>query len=176
MVVDDDVALLRALTDALGPTAELRAFTNVRAALAALSQALPDLLLLDVTLPDGDAFTVLEALREREPRPLVIAISGTASAPQSFRLAELGVNGFLPKPFGLVELEAAIAEAATQRPDIRPQLRTLVGQRPIHEIEREVRATMLDEALARTDGNRRGAARLLDVSRQLVQRMIRTRS
>jgi hypothetical protein len=35
---------------------------------------------------------------------------------------------------------------------------------------------MLGEALARTDGNRRGAARLLDVSRQLVQRMIRTRS
>jgi transcriptional regulator with PAS, ATPase and Fis domain len=48
-----------------------------------------------------------------------------------------------------------------------------VGQRQIHEVQDEVRETMLREALGRARGSRRAAAKLLRVSRQLVQHMLR---
>jgi two-component system, response regulator RegA len=50
-----------------------------------------------------------------------------------------------------------------------------VGRVPLHELEAEVRHAMLGEAIARAEGSRRGAARLLSVSRQLMQHMLRGR-
>ncbi len=176
MVVDDDRVLVQQMCTALETGGvEVRACTTVSEAVTTLAAWLPDLVVLDLALPDGDAFDVLEMLRDRAPAPLVVVISGTASARQSFRLAELGVRSYLSKPFDDHELAAAIQHAVDEAPNIKPQLRQLVGQRSIHEVEEEVRAAMLDEAIARSGGSRRGAARLLQVSRQLVQRMLRIR-
>jgi transcriptional regulator with PAS, ATPase and Fis domain len=51
-----------------------------------------------------------------------------------------------------------------------------VRQRSLHDALHEVRTTMIDEALARANGSRRGAAQLLRVSRQLLQYMVRNRT
>ena len=58
-------------------------------------------------------------------------------------------------------------------PDLTPYVRASVGIVPLQHIEEHVRHTMLQEALARSGGNRRGAARMLKVSRQLLQHMLR---
>jgi len=173
MVVDDDVKLLAMLEQALQGELELELCENVQSALALLNRYTPDLLLLDLSLPDGDAFMVLEHVNTHLPTPLVVLMSGTAVPAQSFKLAQLGVQGYLTKPFDLAQLRQTMEQAASTPPDIRPQLRNIVGQRSIHEVEAEVRSAMLNEALARTGGSRRSAARLLEVSRQLVQHMLR---
>jgi two-component system response regulator RegA len=102
-----------------------------------------------------------------------VAMSGTAEPGESFRLAQLGVRTYLHKPLRLDELEAALVYARTAPADLRPYARGLVGLRPIHEVEEELRKTMVEEALARAGGSRSGAARLLAVSRQLLQHMLR---
>jgi len=173
MVVDDDLQLLALLERALGAELQLQLCKDACSALEALEDHTPDLLLLDLALPDGDGFQVLEQVSQRQPTPLVVVMSGTAAPAESFRLAQLGVHGYLTKPFDLAELREAMAQAASRPLEIAPQLRTLVGQRSIHEVEAEVRSTMLTEALARSSGSRRAAARLLHVSRQLVQHMLR---
>lgn len=52
-------------------------------------------------------------------------------------------------------------------------LRQTVGHKPLSDVQTEVRAVMLDEALARSQGSRRGAARRLRMSRQLLQYLLR---
>ena len=107
------------------------------------------------------------------PFPLVIAMSGAASSEEAFRLAQKGVCAFLPKPFDLQQLGAVWERALSEPPPVEPWIRQAVGKLPLRALEDRVRETMLDEALARSRGSRKGAARLLEISRQLLQHMIK---
>lgn len=177
MVVDDDRRLVEALTSALGPeVGEFRSCSDVASVPRVLDQWVPDVLVLDVSLPDGDAFDVMDVLDRGEAMPLVIAMSGMATPPQSFELAQRGVRGYLTKPFTVTELLQAIGRVLSEPVELRGTLRCLVGQRPLKDVEQEVRSTMVEEALGRSDGKRKGAARLLQISRQLLQYIVRDRS
>lgn len=136
----------------------------------------PQLILLDVCLPDGSALDVLDALQGREPMPALVALSGSSDAATAFRLAERGVRAFVPKPVCASRVREAVAQTLTAPPDLSTLARAAVGRIPIHSVEEQVRDTMLSEALAQSGGNRRAAARLLSISRQLLQHMIRTKS
>jgi len=92
---------------------------------------------------------------------------------QSFELASHGVQVYLRKPVTLPIVEAAIERAAAMPSLLDQQLRQQVGRKPLHDVEAAVRETMVDEALARSGGGRRAAARLLRVSRQLLQHILR---
>ena len=175
LVVEDNPALLRTLERVLGERAQaVRSCRTVAEARDSLESWLPELVLLDVDLPDGDAFSVLKLMADASPAPVVIAMSGVASPDASFRLAQLGVRAYLTKPLRLDVLANAITEALGQAPDVTPLVRSSVGHVPVRELERHVRRTMVDEALAKAEGNRRRAARLLKVSRQLLQHMLRS--
>lgn len=174
LIVEDDAALRATLERALAPRfAEVRSATNVAEAVAFLAGWRPDLLLLDVELPDGTAIDVMRAAVAGDALPLAIAMSGAAGPDQSFELAQLGVRTYLKKPLDLPSLERALSDAIENPLDVTPQIRAGVGQRPIHEVQEEVRTTMLREAVSRAGGSKRGAAKLLQISRQLVQHMLR---
>jgi two-component system, response regulator RegA len=174
LLVEDCEVLARRLEVALsGCAAEVRSVRSVAAARVELAAFRPQLLVADVVLPDGTAVDLLELAQGEQVLPAVVAVSGAAEPDASFRLAQLGVRAFLKKPIDLEALRAAIARALGEAPDIGPHLRNCVGQRPVREIEDQVRRTMVQEALARTEGSRRAAARLLSVSRQLLQHMLR---
>ncbi|MFO0555393.1 MAG: response regulator [Polyangiaceae bacterium] len=176
LVVDDDAKLVRAVSGALSDEGrEVVCCGDVARVAEVLESFRPDLVLLDVKLPDGDAFSVLEQLRVRGCAPLVVAMSGEATQSEAFRLAQHGVRAYVTKPFTLAELERAIAEARAEPPAIAPHLAQTVGLRPLEDVEREVRDTLVDEALSRSNGSRRGAARLLGISRQLLQHILRRR-
>ncbi len=174
LIVEDDEALRQTLERALRERFEnVSTAASVAAALEAIETAPPDLLLMDVELPDGSAVDVMRAAVKGDAMPLAVAMSGNATPTQSFELAQLGVRTYLAKPLTLSALERAIDEVLSQPPELGPHVRAAVGQKPIHEVESEVRDTMLREALGQSGGNRRGAARLLQVSRQLIQHMLR---
>jgi DNA-binding NtrC family response regulator len=176
LVVEDNPALSRTLTAALAPRfGEVRAARTVAEAGTLLASWRPDLIVLDVMLPDGDADAVLDLVAAHPPAPVVVAISGEADASRGFALGQRGVRAFVPKPLTLDELEAAIDLALTTAPDLEPHLRQSVGHRPLAEVEQQARDVMIDEALDRAVGSRRGAARILDTSRQLLQYLLRRR-
>ncbi len=177
MVVDDDQSLLEALMVPLGAiVGQVRCCGDVATVAPLLDRAIPDVMVLDVALADGDAFDVLDLLDRSEAMPHVIAISGMATPAESFRLAQRGVRGYLTKPFTVAALCRAIERVVSEPAEFRATLRCLVGQRALRDVERDVRTTMVDEALGRSAGTRKGAARLLQVSRQLVQHIVRGRS
>jgi two-component system, response regulator RegA len=174
LVVEDNDHQARALVSALLPfSADVVRANSVEQARAALVVTPPDLLIVDLTLPDGTAFEVLTTARGMPRLPPAIAISGTAGPADSFLLAQLGVRAFLAKPFTLTALAEAMRTALTRAPDLDPLLRVTVGRRPVREVEDEVRRVMVREAVARAGGSRRGAARLLSISRQLLQHIVR---
>lgn len=177
LIVDDSAALLRSLSDALAPRARrIETATSLATARALLRGFEPELLLLDVALPDGSAFDLLAELDGSRRTPAVIALSGSAGPCEGFRLAALGVREYLHKPVTSAALAAAFDRALSRPPDLRPHLRAAVGHRPLKELEAEVRDVMVDEALIRARGSRRGAASLLSLSRQVLQHILRNRA
>jgi two-component system, response regulator RegA len=176
LLVEDSERLAAVLEEALRPHAErVTHVTTLAAARTVLREAPPDAVLLDVSLPDGTSDTLLEALQAVKPLPHVIAISGNATAEQAFRLAAGGVRAFVPKPLDLERLEAVWRETLARPPDLVHALRSSAGRVPLHELEGVVRDTLVDEALASTQGSVRGAAKLLRISRQLLQHILNAR-
>ena len=104
---------------------------------------------------------------------VVVAMSGEAGPSATFDLGLHGVRAFIEKPLTLDRLEAAIERALQPPPSLGPTLRQRVGHVGLQDVQSEVRSVMIEEALARERGSRRGAARLLTVSRQLLQYLLR---
>ena len=152
--------------------AEVLEAASVAEAIALLHPP-PDLLILDVHLPDGSAFDVLDAAASVLPAPIKVALSGVASANESFRLSEHGVRAFLQKPISLDDLDAAVTKALEEPPGLLRQVQDSVGLASIREVQAEIRQTMLSQAMALAEGKKNRAARLLGVTRQAVQQMIR---
>lgn len=174
MIVDDDAALLRSLSTALSSdNLELRCCASTREARAMLDGWAPEVIVLDVVLDDGDAYDVLAHLQSLDTAPAVVAISGAATAPQAFRLAQLGVGGFLTKPFSISELRHEVDGVLSAPPRLEERLRQSVGRVPLRDVENRVRTTMVREAMAQAGGGRKGAARLLRISRQMLQHILR---
>ncbi len=173
LIVDDHEPLRQALARAArGWGAEVFEAGSVREAYDQLAR-LPDLVIVDVVLPDGSARPVVERAVKLRPAPAVIAMSGQASAEEAFELARLGARRYLPKPISLEDLTSAVDAALADRPDLTPHVAAHVGNTPMRQVLEQVRGVMVDEALAREKGSRSGAARRLGVSRQAVQQAVR---
>jgi DNA-binding NtrC family response regulator len=174
LIVEDSPHLTRSLATALGERAEtVHCCETVQEARWSLAAVVPDLILLDFDLPDGNAFDVLRLLESVSPTPAVIGMSGVACPEDAFQLAEWGVMAYLRKPFDLARLGETLSTVVGRPPNIAPLVRRLVGHASIPAVERDVRAIMVNEALARSQGSRRGAAKLLAISRQMLQHILR---
>jgi two-component system KDP operon response regulator KdpE len=67
----------------------------------------PDVIILEIDLPDGDGFAVLDALREWSDAPVLI-LSQRAGVAEKVRALDSGANDFLAKPFAPEELAARL--------------------------------------------------------------------
>jgi len=111
LVVEDEDAIAEPLAEGL----RREGFDVDRAATgaAALSAATPDLVLLDLRLPDVDGFTVCRRLRARSDVPIIVVSAKGEEVDRVVGL-ELGADDYVVKPFGLRELVARI-RAVTRR-------------------------------------------------------------
>lgn len=177
LIVEDNDALQRALGLTLAEYAsEVRTATTVEAAEPVIREWRPDAVVLDFPLPDGDAFDLLRIFAHTEPMPALVVMSGMATPDETFRLAQMGVRAFVPKPLEPGAIERALELALLTAPDLAPMIRAAVGHVGVRTVEKQVRATMVAEAMARAQGSRSGAARLLSVSRQVLQHFLKKRA
>ena len=82
---------------------------NGREALAQVERCGPDLLLLDLAMPNMDGLEVLEALQQRDGPPTVVVISGFANSTMIDRALALGAIGYIEKGRDLDEIVELLA-------------------------------------------------------------------
>lgn len=169
LVVEDDSNLRQTLVEVLAAEG-FESVTSIGSLgeFHGLTSSRFDLVLLDYRLPDCVGIDILRELTRSPCFPAVVAISGDIGPAEAFALAQSGTHTFLRKPFGLNDIREAIRSALTGSLDISLEIRRSLGVRSLHSVEEDVRVTMVNEALARSHGNVSVAARLLGISRQLL--------
>ncbi|MBW3085319.1 Transcriptional regulatory protein KdpE [Austwickia sp. TVS 96-490-7B] len=111
LVVDDEPAMTRTLRINLRARGyDVLIVGDGRSAMQAVTEDAPDLVLLDLGLPDRDGVDVLAWLRQRSSLP-VIVISARHESDDKVEALDLGADDYVTKPFGMDELMARIRSA-----------------------------------------------------------------
>jgi C4-dicarboxylate-specific signal transduction histidine kinase len=110
LVADDEPDMRRFLRSQLDEVYDVLEATDGVQALEKATQFLPDIILLDMMMPEMDGLGVCQELRKREDTAVVPIILLTARADEEtkFNALEMGANDFLAKPFSSTELHARI--------------------------------------------------------------------
>lgn len=111
LIVDDDPDILTAITTGLADTgATIKTATDGNSAVSLVEKLAPDLVILDIMLPQKSGFLVLEQMRQKTPRgkgPRVIMITGNQGQRHRQYAEALGVDDYIAKPFRMERLVEA---------------------------------------------------------------------
>ena len=111
LIVDDEPQIRRLLRNSLPPHGyDCVEAADAGAALAAVAKSNPDIILLDLGLPDGDGFAVIEAIRKTALTPIVV-LSARGDVEGKVKALELGADDYVTKPFDMTELLARLKAA-----------------------------------------------------------------
>jgi two-component system KDP operon response regulator KdpE len=167
LVVDDEPQILRALRVNLAA----RSYQVVTAgtgkqALDVAAREHPDLIVLDLGLPDMDGVDVIRELRTWSPVPIVI-LSGRLNSSEKIRALDAGADDYVTKPFNVDELAARV-RAVTRR-------RSATEHLPIVRLG-SVRVDLTKRKVARESGDsqsERADVRLTRTEWQLLDILLR---
>ena len=107
-IVEDDRALGEGIVLALKePGMEFVCHGSVKEAFAAFERVLPELIILDVNLPDGSGYDFLKEVRKRSQVPVLILTANDMEMDEVTGLT-LGADDYMTKPFSLAVLRARI--------------------------------------------------------------------
>jgi two-component system KDP operon response regulator KdpE len=173
LVVDDEPQIVRALTISL--SARSYDVVSARTGGEALDMAtalLPDIVVLDLGLPDLDGLDVIRGLRERINAPIII-LSGRNQGAAKVRALDAGADDYVTKPFDLDELLARLRAAERRAPVYDHALEITIGDLDIDLQAHRVTRTGTDSG---ADSGADGAAadvRLTPTEWQLLEVLVR---
>jgi two-component system KDP operon response regulator KdpE len=114
LVVDDEPQILRALAINLRARGyDVATAGDGAEAMAAAAARPPDVVVLDLGLPDMDGIAVIERLRDWSPVPILV-LSGRSDSADKVDALDAGADDYVTKPFGMDELLARL-RAMTRR-------------------------------------------------------------
>jgi two-component system, OmpR family, KDP operon response regulator KdpE len=115
LVVDDEPGILRTLTVTLrARDYDVVPASNGTQALALAAETSPDLVVLDLGLPDLDGVEVIRGLRTWTQVPIIV-LSGRCGGPDKVQALDAGADDYVTKPFGIDELLARVRAAYRRR-------------------------------------------------------------
>jgi two-component system KDP operon response regulator KdpE len=140
LVVDDEPAILRFLKPALEANAyELISAGTCAEATKRIAAESPDIVVLDLGLPDGDGKDVIRRVREWSDVPIIV-LSARDRESEKIDALDLGADDFVNKPFGVGELLARMRTALRHRMHRHAELPVLViGDLEIDNVRHRVR-------------------------------------
>lgn len=111
LLVDDHRVFSEALAGAIDRHPDLVCVgtpTTIAECLAAIEQVAPDVVLLDIFLPDGDGIEAIAGILARRPAARIVVMTGYTDVDVMARAASAGASGFLPKENSIRAVLAAI--------------------------------------------------------------------
>ena len=110
LVIDDELSIRRFLQTILEGEFTMHLAEGGHAGLAAAAATKPDVILLDLGLPDLDGIEVIRRIREWSPVPIIV-LSVREREDDKVAALDAGADDYLSKPFGVSELQARIRAA-----------------------------------------------------------------
>ncbi|MCF6277795.1 MAG: response regulator transcription factor [Anaerolineales bacterium] len=108
LMIDDDQGLTQLLSEYLnGQGFSVRNAENGRLGLRSMFESQPDIILLDVTMPEKDGWKTLERIREVSDQP-VIMLTARGDESDILKGFSLGADDYVTKPFSFAQLTARI--------------------------------------------------------------------
>jgi two-component system response regulator AtoC len=108
-VVDDEADIRSLLTDLLKEEGyQVRTADSAAKALAEIAKKMPDLVMMDVKLPDQDGITLLKQLKRDEPELEVIVMTAFGGSSTAIKAMEHGAYDYVTKPFEIDDLLATL--------------------------------------------------------------------
>jgi two-component system, OmpR family, KDP operon response regulator KdpE len=127
LIVDDEPQLLRALSiDLRGRHYEVDTATTGSTALAVAASKQPDLVILDLGLPDFEGTEVICGLRGWTNVPIIV-LSGRTGSADKIGALDRGADDYVTKPFFLEELHARIRAALRRHDNPEPAAQYPIG-------------------------------------------------
>jgi DNA-binding NtrC family response regulator len=116
LLVDDEPEICWILSRALGEIGyDVATAESVQAAIAAFEAQAPEVVLLDLRLPDGDGLEVLRRIREVDEHAPVVMLTGHGTIESAVRAMKLGAFDYLIKPVHLEEVRVVIEKGLETR-------------------------------------------------------------
>ena len=140
LVVDDEAAILRFLKPALEANDyEMTSAGTVAEAIKRIAADSPDIVLLDLGLPDGDGKDVIRRAREWSDVPIIV-LSARERETEKIEALDLGADDYVNKPFNVGELLARMRTALRHRMQRKAEI-PLLGRRNLEVDSVRHRAT-----------------------------------
>lgn len=115
LLADDDAAIRMVLNQALSRAGyEVRPTGNISTMWNMVTRGEGDLLITDVSMPDGNAFDVMPKIRKLRPELPIVVMSAQNTFMTAIRASELGAYEYLPKPFDITEVLAVVGRALAE--------------------------------------------------------------
>lgn len=151
LVVDDHFFVRSGLRESLSGEDDIEVCGEASGAVEALTRQAdlrPDIVLLDLRLPDGDGLEVLDGMRKHEPAQKIIVFSVEDNETDISEAVERGALGYLPKSSSRTELLSAIRSVASGKtyfpPAIAHKLREQRARTPLSPRESEILHLIVD--------------------------------
>jgi two-component system, OmpR family, KDP operon response regulator KdpE len=139
LLVDDEAAILRFLKPALEANDyEMTSAGTIAEAIKRIAAEAPDIVLLDLGLPDGDGKDVIRRTREWSDVPIIV-LSAREREAEKIESLDLGADDYVNKPFAAGELMARMRTALRHRMQRRAEVPVLhVGDLEVDSVRRRV--------------------------------------
>ncbi len=138
-VVDDEPDIVELVSVNLKRASfRVKEFFDAESFLGSLAAEVPDLIVLDLMLPDMDGFEVCRALRSREKHANIPIIMLTAKAEETDKVLglELGADDYVTKPFSPRELVARVKAVIRRRSPKEDTRKLIVGNVLVMDLEK----------------------------------------
>lgn len=191
LVVDDELGIRELFCEILAEEGhEPRAIERGRAALGAVLEFRPDLVILDLWLRDTDGFAVLEEIRQHcdDAAPAILVMTGQLGTDDETRIRALGAYEVIEKPVAFAKLLGAVqrglargatvaptrrAPAAPGRPPVSDEALSELCRLPLREAREAFERGYFQRLLERCDNNVSQVARAAGMERTNLYRKLK---